>query len=180
MSNIEVFKSAISKSGVSNLSNFSCIISAPIGQNDTSRDLQLRIEAVEVTGRNANIVEDLTGGFPTKIVMGSTMNEMPISVILSEDLREKKFFEDWQDKAFGNYRQGSLNQFMYNPKFYKDYVGTVIVNIENEQGDITHTVEYIEAFPAIIGNISYSWESGQTIAKLSVTLIFKRFTNTER
>lgn len=177
MSNIDNFKSAIATSGLSNLSNFSCIITSPTGQANQSRELQARIEMVDIVGRNSSIIDDVIGGFPTKVVIGSTMNELPISIILSSDLREKKFFEEWQDLAVGNYRLGQINKFMYNPKFYNDYVGTVSVMVEDETGKVSHLQNYIEAYPAIVGNVTYSWENGQAIAKLPVTIIFKRYEN---
>lgn len=175
MSNIDEFISAIAKSGVSKTSDFTCIVTAPSGSNNEMRELTMRIESAEIAGRNSTIVEDITGGFPSHIVVGSTMNEVPISVILSEDLREKIFFEKWQDLAVGSYRTGTVSKYMYNPGFYKNYIGTVIVYAKNEQGDVTYEIEYDAAFPANIGSIAYSWENGAQIAKLPVTIIFKKF-----
>ncbi|QIG65735.1 hypothetical protein phiOC_p070 [Ochrobactrum phage vB_OspM_OC] len=175
MSNIDEFLSALSKGGISKSSNFSCIVTSPTGSADEMRDLTMRIEAADIAGRNTTILEDTTGGFPTKVVVGSTMNELPLSIILSEDLKEKIFMEKWQDLATGSYRSGTISKYMYNPGYYNDYVGTVLVYVKNDMGDTTYEIEYENAFPALIGNISYSWENGQAIAKLPVTFIFKKF-----
>lgn len=175
MANIDDFISAIAYSGISKSSDFTCLVTAPSGTTDEMRELTMRIETADIAGRNSTIIEDTTGGFPTHIVIGSTMNEIPISVILSEDLREKIFFEKWQDLATGSYRSGQTSKYMYNPGFYKSYIGTVVVYVKNEAGENSYEIEYQAAYPAVIGSITYSWENGQQIAKLPVTLTFKKF-----
>ena len=118
------------------------------------------------------------------------------SFYLSDDLKERHFFEQWQRLA--------VNVESHKANYYDDYIGSMeIFQLSNEadfaaignpssylatkvQGvfdkyfdrDIaTYGIVASEVYPATISGIEYSYESGNQIATLAVGFNYREWRN---
>lgn len=174
--NIEEFKANLSKGGLSKPYTFKAMVFGPASLSpDMSRDMQFRITSINNPGRSIQTLDRKISGPILKFGVDSILPELTLSIILSDDLREKLYFEKWQDKIVGNYRVTEPNQKMFELGFYEDYVGTVEVLQYDDTGKLTAKNTFIEAFPIQVGDIALSWEDNAQISRLNVTLHYKYF-----
>lgn len=171
--------SSINKSGVAKSSHFEIEITG-FGDTGDERDLLYRAESVEIPGRNMSTIEHkFTNYGPiNKVPYGQIYGDTTISFLLSEDMREKEYFEIWQDKmvntgAFevgGNRTVGS----MHNVKYFDNYAGTVTIRQYGTQGNLHSIHTLIQAYPIFISGVAMEWGS-EDVAKMTVTFAYKYY-----
>lgn len=128
-------------------------------------------------GRTINTVDFHEYGMPYKMPTTVTNTDVTLSIILSEDLMEKIFFEDWVDNIVGDYRKKDFtgtNQGKYDLNFYDDYVGTITINHYDETGKKRYECTLNECYPSSIGQIERSWEN-KNILKLQVGITYRSY-----
>lgn len=175
--NINDFIAQISNGNLAKPSLFDVIVTPPtqLLQNSSSYDLMYRCESIDLPGRNVLTSDYTIYGLSKKIGYGSTVNDINLSFILSEDYNEKLFFESWVDLITGSYRTGDVSQNMFEIGYYKDYVGTIVLRNYDETGQESKRTTFYEAYPTNIGNVSLSWADGSTIAKLPVQIFYRYY-----
>ena len=101
--------------------------------------------------------------------------------LLSNDLREKHYFELWQSLAVDNYT--------HKANYYDDYVGEMEIyqlsSTDEEIGDIggdvkeerTYGVRAIEVFPKTVGTVSFGASSANEISTIDVRFEFRQWYN---
>jgi hypothetical protein len=101
--------------------------------------------------------------------------------LLSNDLREKHYFELWQSLAVDNYT--------HKANYYDDYVGEMKIyqlsSTDEEIGDIggdvkeerTYGVRAIEVFPKTVGTVSFGASSANEISTIDVRFEFRQWYN---
>lgn len=155
-------------------------VSTAASSGSSNVSLDFRGEATELPGREISFTDNFIYGMPNKIAtMTGLFTQVNMSVILSDDYREKLFFEQWQDLALGSYRNGNITDGSFDVGYYSDYVGTVNINCYNEIGIQTYGTVLVDAFPMIIGSTTLSWERGNEIAKLQVGFGFRYYTDVQ-
>jgi hypothetical protein len=171
--------SELNANGVAKLSNFDVIINGPAGIQDVGveRSIQMRCFVVDLPGRRVETGGAIVYGPPRKIATNSIFDEITLQIILSEDMAEREYFETWFDKIVGNYRNLQSDPNMYDVGFYDDYIGTVEITNYSESGDVIHRTKLIEAYPLNIGAESLSWEQGNQLMILPVTMYYKHYKN---
>lgn len=180
MFSIRDFLSEINQGGVAYQSNFVVYTTRPGSKPSDSYDLTFRCEATDLPGRNIQTTENATiYGVPIKIAYAANYAEIPMAVILSEDYREKEFFEAWQDKMVGNHRNGEMSQSMFDLGYYKDYIGTFQIRCFSPTGELTYSLSLRDAYPVSIGPVNLSWDQGNSIAKLPISIAYRFYTNDE-
>ena len=95
----------------------------------------------------------------------------PISfaMILSEDARERKYFEDWIKKIHG-YENG------YSPLFYDNYVspGVVVSVISNtSESEIATKFYFYNAYPISVGDVELAYEENDTYTVCTITMNYE-------
>ena len=127
---INEFSSEIGKSGVAHVSDFMVEINAP-GQafSGAARAMQLRIEQVSIPSRTLTTFQQNYYGPPRDIPYRFVTSPITLTILLSEDMREREFFMKWQDLFIGNRRSPiSLDSnAIYDCGYFKDCVGTVTI-----------------------------------------------------
>lgn len=88
--------SSINKSGVALTSHFEVFVHGPTSGND----MKLRIDTIDIPGRTfAPIDHKFTNMGPVNRIPGQQFySDVTATIILSEDFREKDYFEAWQEK----------------------------------------------------------------------------------
>jgi len=96
-----------------------------------------------------------------------THSDLTIEYYCSEDLREKQFFEQWQDLIF--------NPQTKQHSYYKDYISHLEITKYNASWKEKKIVyKFNECYPSNIGALELSSESGD-ILKLQITFKYRNY-----
>ena len=150
--------------------------------------IELFCNSVEMPGHDLQTQQVQYGSAPTRDIVTSHGFEGMItaSFYLSEDLRERHFFEQWQRLA--------VNVESHKANFYDDYIGSMEIyqlSTRNDSGlpfptsidrifDVdmaTYGIEASEVYPATISGIEYSYENGNQIATMAVGFNYREWRN---
>lgn len=191
--NVNRMVASMNKSGVAKSSHFEVqVMGPPLGGNsqvrpsrlyDSSieRDIVYRAEAAEIPGRTMMTVDHRFKNYgpSNKIPYGTIYGDVTITFLMSEDLREKEYFEIWQDNIMNT---GTfIEEFdrhsggvPYNNRYFDDYTGTVVIRQYGEAGQLRSIHTLLEAYPIIVTPMNVSWQ-GDEILKLPVTFAYKHY-----
>lgn len=183
--NVNNLVSSINKTGVAKTSHFEVQITGA-GDSTLEESMMSRIDTVELPGRSLMTAEHkFTNYGPLNKVPygGQTYGDLTISIIMSEDMREKEYFEVWQNSIVntGAFEIGSTRRDLYgyslskfNTKYFDDYLGTVTIRQYGSAGDLRSIYTLKEVYPIIINPVSMSW-SDDNVAKLNVTFAYRNY-----
>lgn len=149
---------------------------------DQARRLTMRIDASEIPGRGVQTADTRYWGPQRRIAYNPTHTDVSLSVICSDDLREREFFDTWQDAVVGQYRSdgqrsGPENQFNLN--YYDHYASTVAIRQFDVTGKLTYVIELVEAYPVFVSPLSLAWSSDE-IHRLNVTMAYRYYKSENR
>ena len=73
------------------------------GDVGTERELTYRAESADIPGRSVASVEHKFQNYGpvNKVAYGQIYGDVTVQFIMSQDMREKEYFEIWQDKMVG-------------------------------------------------------------------------------
>ena len=150
--------------------------------------IELFCNSVEMPGHDLQTQQIQHGSAPVRDMVTSHGFEGMItaSFYLSEDLKERHFFEQWQRLA--------VNIESHKANFYDDYIGSMEIfqlSTRNDSGipfptfidkifdvDIaTYGIRASEVYPATISGIEYSYENGNQIATMAVGFNYREWRN---
>ena len=136
----------------------------------TTRKTGLQCESIEFPGRNLDTTEDTNLYGPMRsIVNGYSYGDVTATFQMSNDLREKTFFETWQRLAFDNRS--------WNVEYYDMYTGSLDIHQLDQNNRKRYGVQLIECFPKTIAAIPLSASPASEISKLSVTFAYRYWKN---
>ena len=156
--------------------------------NGMRGQINLFCSSIEMPGHDLQTQQLQHGSAPVRDMVTSHAFEGMItaSFYLSEDLKERHFFEQWQRMA--------VNVESHKANFYDDYIGSMeIFQLSNglDSGLPFPTIidkiidvdmaEYgivaAEVYPATISGIEYSYENGNQIATMAVGFNYREWRN---
>ena len=133
----------------------------------STRNVSLRCDSITLPGRNLATIEDANLYGPTRQVVNridyaETVN---CTFLADSELRERVFFETWQEKAF--------NRVSYDLGYYDDYTSTVEIYLLDRQNKRRFGLKLNEAFPKTIGPTELSNASSNEIIRIPVEFSFR-------
>lgn len=174
---------SLNKTGVAKSSHFEVqFIRRKNGNSIAERDMIYRAESVELPGRSLATVDHRFDNYSpiSRVVTGQTYTDVAVTFLLSEDLREKEYFERWQDSAVqtGAF-QDTTNDFSKkypknNVQYYDDYIGVVEIRQFGSNGELKSIHKLDNAFPIVLGGVQMSW-SDESVARLAVSFSYQRY-----
>lgn len=177
------FATNLSRTGVSKASLFDVRFAAPrglFGASDTLRELTLRCDSVSLPNRASASIPVKYYGNVKKHYYG-TIDPTPITitVILSQDMKERDLFLSWQDVALGRIRKPFNAQRLgnFNIGYYKDYVSNVNIRKFDESGKLVMITKLVDAYPSIVGESALSWGDTE-IMRMNITFDYYYFQET--
>ena len=179
--NVTELTGALGRSGVAKASHYSVRISLPSAAaqrfNEGVQDLTLRAESVELPGRAIQAITYRDYGVPREIAYQPAYQPVSITFLLSNDLRERAIFNNWQDTIVGDHRTASYGDAKsFNARYYSSYTGGTIEIVQyNETGDIKLKTKLIEAYPRTINALQMSYASDE-VMRLNVSFQYRYFT----
>lgn len=170
--NAQSIIASLNKSGVAKASHFEVQITG-IGAPDLERDMMFRCDSAELPGRTITSAEYRIYGPIQKIPYGSLVGDSNLTFLLSEDLREKEYFDQWQSKIAGinTFGQGRSK---YNVDYYDTITGQILIRQYGEAGQLSSVHTLLEAYPLSIGPVAMSW-GDDAFAKLTITFAFRDY-----
>lgn len=92
--------SSLNKSGIAKTSHYEVFVFGG-GNGDTERDMAFRVDSIDIPGRNFIPTDHkfTNIGPSNKVPTQQTYVDIAASIILSEDMREKEYFEAWQERV---------------------------------------------------------------------------------
>jgi hypothetical protein len=179
--NVNNLVSSLNKTGIAKTSHFEVQIT---GADDTAIEegLMARVDSTELPGRSLMTAEHkFTNYGPLNKVPygGQVYTDLSMTIILSEDMREKEYFEYWQNKivntgAFEQTNRDGSVMSKFNTKYFFQYTGSVTIRQYGSAGDLRSIHILNEAYPIIINPITMSW-SQDDIARLGVTFVYRNY-----
>ena len=105
-----------------------------------------------------------------------TFTEASMSFIMTDSMREKDYFDAWQNKI--------IDQKSGNVGFFDDYVCDIKIqkfgrNVTTDSDTPTYEVTLIDAWPSIVSEVQLSHSGGTEAMKLPVTFQFKKWKSGE-
>ena len=164
----------LNKYGVAKSSHFEVQITGP-GTTGEENDLMFRADACELPGRTISTSEYRIYGPIRKIAYASTYTDTSIGFLCSADLREKRYFEEWQDIIMHHRATSGMSakhtRGRYETGYYDDYIKTIEIRQYDENGRRRSRHYLDEAYPIGIAPISMGWGNGELI-RLQVTFAY--------
>lgn len=171
-SNINEMVTVIAESGLAYSNRYEVDIAFP--KRHPSRNMQamrsmlVRCDSVAIPGRSLTTTAYRFYGparnMPYEPIYSGEMN---ISIILSADLRERTFFEDWLNTI--------VNPTNYKFSYYDDYVSNMTIT-PLTKSDTTHTQFVVEeVYPKSIGDIQMGYDKDNDFLKMDITLSYRKY-----
>jgi hypothetical protein len=135
---------------------------------DTLRSLSMRCDAVTIPGRSFSTTPFRFYGPARNMPYEQIYSgEMTLSVILSQDMREKQFFEDWMGLVsdLGNYK------FQY----YDQYVTDTTITVLDKNDAVNYIVTINETYPKMIGDLQVGYDKDNEFLRQDITLCFRKY-----
>jgi hypothetical protein len=134
-------------------------------------DLSIKCSTMQFPSRYFMTNENRHFDTPYKIPYAPQYDMAQFTFIASKDLRERRFFEIWQE-AITNVSTGSMN-------FYEEYVGVCKMYQLDREMNKVYGVELLEAYPLNIGSVDYAYATTNEIVNITVTMAYRRWNNLE-
>jgi hypothetical protein len=163
---------SLNKTGVAKSSHFEVQITG-LGDSDLERDMMFRCDTAELPGRTITTAEYKIYGPIQKIPYGTLVGDTTLEFLLSEDMREKEYFERWMNTISGTNSFGTSTG-TYNMEYYDRITGQVNIRQYGEAGQLSSIHTLIEAYPISIAPIAMSW-GDEAAAKLSIVFAYRDY-----
>jgi len=135
----------------------------------SAKSLTYRCQNAQLPGRTLSTVEQKIGSNPVeKYPNLTTYNDIDLTFIIDDDMNQKVFMDAWLNFIHPNYN--------YNFRYKGDYATTITVNQYDVSGDLTYSVDLIDAFPISMNQLDLDWSSDGN-HKLNVTFAYTRWRN---
>jgi len=159
------FKSSFSTE-LARPSKFDVNIPVPLGlvpYRGTSRMLTMRCENAELPGRTIATTTAKIYGVDEKFPYMTSYNDMSLTFIVSDDMKEKKFFDAWL-----NWINPNTN---FNVKYKQDFSVALRINQYDVQNQVSYSVDLVDAFPIAVNQMDLNWGS-DGYHKVTVTFAY--------
>jgi len=136
---------------------------------NTGRQLGLRCENAELPSKTLATTERKIYGPTEKHPYLTTFNDSTFTFMVSDDMKEKSFFDAWMN--------------LINPKatfdlsYKNDYATPITINQYNVKNDLTYSITLIDAFPVSVNQLDLDWSNENSYHKLAVTFAYYTWEN---
>lgn len=185
--NVNDMIQSIARSGVMKPHQYAVTISMPAAMipaledyssKDVSQQIAPRIERVTLPPTVLSTFDYPSASLETTPIVKNreTYEAISVGIILSEDGREKKYFDNWIDMIHGR-------NTGYHTRFYDDYVGYMTISIlsavkEESSSSVfpkpadmarVATYDFYRVYPINVGDVELSYGDNDTYSTIAVT-----------
>lgn len=169
-SSINEIKAAInSQGGIARPHSYEIDIGPVRGLNQGfPRNFTMLAEEIEMPGRHFMTTPQIIYGVQRKIPYGAQYSDLPVTFICTENMRERKIFEEWHSLI----QNPTTNYMLY----YDDYVSSVVtIKKLDAQNRIVHSLYLEEVWPVTLDSQKLSYKDTDTYLQVNVTFAFLRW-----
>ena len=177
--NVNNILSSLNKQGFARSSHFEVQITGPYGL-DAERDMLYRADSASLPGRSITTVDTkfTNYGPMNKVRYAQVYADTNVTFLLREDMREKEYFEQWQNKMVGTgafTTTGSrFSRATFNTKYFDQYAGILTIRQYGAGGELRSIHSLVEAYPLMMGDVQMGW-GDDAPAKLAITFAYKYY-----
>lgn len=158
---------------------FQVIINTPTGANVAlnTEQMSFMCKAASLPGSQVGVIEVPYFGRYVKVAGDRTFQDWSVTVINDEPFDLRNAFERWQSAMASFDTKGGKKTGLGatgNPASYS--VNGQVIQYGKE-GNIIKTVNLINMFPSMVGEIALSWDQAQQIEEFQVTFSYDYFTS---
>ena len=150
------------------------IINSIDPDSKTSRRLQFLCENVAIPTKSIAASDKFIYGTSYQMPYRQTFAELSMSFLVTDSMKEKTFFDNWQKKIVDE-RTGDL-------KFHNNYTCEITVSKFSKTTDDfvspTYQIKIEKAWPSIVAEIQLNHSGGSEIVRLPVTFQYKKWRQT--
>ena len=139
------------------------------GSGSSMDDLVMYCKTAQMPGRSYQTVEQRQINVPFKIPYVAAYEDINFTFTLSEDLKERKFFEEWQATIY-NEDSATMN-------YYDEYKGQCRVAQLDKEGNPTYTIMMRDAYPVALSSVDYAYDNTNQLQQMTVTMAYRYWTN---
>ncbi len=175
---IEKFKSRILTSGLASPNKFEVsITNAPIMRSFDGQiqDIAIMCESVSIAGRTVQSTLDTTYGYRREIPYNfPTYNPVTLSFLCSEGLKEKVFFDIWNDMIIPE-------SWGFDNEYYDNIIGTMEVKTLNRTNSDTnnYTITYNEVYPKTVSSVEFNHSTQNATLRVNVEMAYSYWTTNQ-
>lgn len=161
--NINEFIASLSDGGLLNPTRYQFSVSSPIGVIVGGRSMSMKCSKATWPGKTIETIDSDIGFGPIiKVPKREAHETMSLTFYSSKNLKEWGFWSEWMDHITGK-KDFKLKQ-------YADCVGFGQLDVIDEAGAVTATMNIISCYPTILGPIEFSYSAFNTIAEFTVDI----------
>lgn len=148
---------------------------------DIDKTFKFRCEKAELPGRTLATSDDGGGGGTAlKLPYDVTYSDIQLSIICSEDMKERIFFENWIDQIVNPAGYETV-ETTYEPGlvgFYENYAKGISLTVTqlNAQGKALLLYELYDIYPIALTPMNATWEEVNSYQRFGVTLAYRYHT----
>ena len=167
----EIFNSVFA-TGLAYSNRFEVLINYPPAFTsmsiDSARQLAVRCDAITVPGRGFSTTPYRFYG-PARNMPYEPLysGELTMSVIVSDDLRERAFFEAWMNAVC------SQNDYKFN--YYDQYTAPLLISVLDRSSTVKYQVLVEEAYPKAIGDIQLAYDKNDEFVRQDITIAYRKY-----
>lgn len=171
-SNINEIFGSVFATGLAYNNRYEVLINYPPAfvsmSNSSARQLAIRCDAITVPGRGFSTTPYRFYG-PARNMPYEPLysGELTMSVIVSDDLRERAFFELWMNSVC------SQNDYKFN--YYDQYTAPLIISILDKSSVVKYQVLVEEAYPKSIGDIQLGYDKENEFVRQDITIAYRKY-----
>ena len=171
-SNINEIFSSVIATGLAYSNRFEVLINYPPAFTsmgiDSARQLAVRCDAITVPGRGFSTTPYRFYG-PARNMPYEPLysGELTMSVIVSDDLRERAFFEAWMNAVC------SQNDYKFN--YYDQYTAPLVISVLDRSSAVKYQILVEEAYPKAIGDIQLAYDKNDEFVRQDITIAYRKY-----
>lgn len=131
--------------------------------------VQLRCSDIHIPGRSVSTLPYRQYGparnIPYEQVYSS---EIEISFILDRNMSQRKLFDNWMNLM--------TDRDSYKMGYYDSYVGDLRISMLDREGNTTYSINLLEVYPKIIGEIIVGNDKNDQFTTQDITLCYRKWT----
>ncbi len=154
-----------------------------LGRTIPNELLKYQAKSVSMPNKALGTVDVKRFGATFKMANDVIAGEVSVTFNLSDDYRERHFFDGWLSAIGGRdvwteYKELQSDEFgmnedtVYTMLYYDDYVTTMYIETMKRSGKQSQVIELIEAYPTNVGSVDLSYGDG-AIAQFTVTFAIR-------
>ena len=135
------------------------------------QQLNLHCNSISLPGHDLQAQDMQHGSAPGRQMVTSHDYQGTIAATfyLDSHLRERHFFEKWQELA--------VSTSTHKANYYDDYVGTMEILQLDANGEITYGIKAVEVYPTTMAGIEYAYANTNTIATQAINFQYRQWYN---